>query len=88
MNEKVWKAVAFLLIVVLFITLASDILNTWPFFLVPAIALTLVFIYFLYLNQNSTPPFKGQIVLYCPKCGIELTADAEFCQRCRARLPT
>jgi len=36
---------------------------------------------------KPSPPLKITLTLHCPKCGTELSTDAEFCPQCRTKLP-
>lgn len=84
---KVLSSILALMIVGVYVYLAGFVFRSVEALVFPAIGFSMVFFFYFYLNQNSTPPFKGPLVLHCPKCGIELTKDAEFCPQCGMKLP-
>lgn len=90
MNEGLFKALSLILALIIvggYIFAAVFVFHSLEALVVPAIGFSLVFIFLLYLNQNPIPPLKGPLILRCPKCGIELTIDAEFCPQCGKKLP-
>jgi len=65
----------------------NSTLTLLVFFLGPIIAFSFIFIIANNLKRRSSLPLETPLVLRCPKCGTELTTDAEICPQCGTKLP-